>query len=426
MTGFEIFTGACGLSALTGMMFLLGKHSRQAPLREFYWPSLVFKLLAGWALGWIYFFYYRGGDTVAYHRDALTASELALRDFPMFLKFFFSVAPDEIMDQFAYASQPRALMMAKATSIIYLISFRNYWLASLFFSFFSFAGMWFLSNRLVQRFSVHKAASALAFLFVPSVVFWSSGLLKESVMMGAIGFLVSWFTDRNFSVVKVVLCIGSILVVWFLKYYYAAVLAAILVALAATYALMPKQLLHRKKYAGAAIFGSFFGLVILLTTLLHPNLNFDRILIVLVENYRTFEIVSPPENFVNLGNLEPEWLVLAKISPLAVFSGLFRPFPWETPLFPGILAGIENLVIAALSMVAIVRMRRFFPKRNYLYIAAALVFISVMSFFLTVSTPNFGSLARYKVGFMPFYLVIIFDILFRSLPAHCRRRQVQD
>ncbi len=43
---------------------------------------------------------------------------------------------------------------------------------------------------------------------------------------------------------------------------------------------------------------------------------------------------------------------------------------------------------------------------NRLIVMAALVFICVLCIFLALSTPNLGTLSRYRVGFLPFFVLL--------------------
>lgn len=406
----EIMMGIAGLSALAVSAFLLARYARRSPLSGIYWPALALKLAAGLALGWVYFYHYEAGDTLAYHHDASIASELAFVNISGYLDFIINPGSGAV-DSLIFANQPRALLMSKVISVVYVFAFRNYWLSSLFFSFFSFAGMWFLANCMVVRFNLHKTAVAAALLFFPSIVFWSSGILKESVMMGALGFVVYSYLklSQKIRLVPGLLCLGSILLIWFLKYYYAAAIAAILLSLSGTILIASPCILQKRKGIATGVFIALLISTISIASFLHPNLAFNRIFDVLIENYRTFIAISRPGSFADLGDLSPNWQSLLGVFPNAVASGIFRPFVWEACYFPAYLSGIENLFIAAISAIALTRLKTVFRSPYYLFIAACLVFVLAMAFFLTVSTPNFGSLARYKIGFMPFYLLIIFQ-----------------
>src|SRR5690606_31845412 len=81
-------------------------------------------------------------------------------------------------------------MVPKLGLIPYLLFFKSYIAMCFIFSFFALAG----SIRLYKLFMVYfpkmKREIALAFLFIPSAVYWSSGFLKDTICFGAVGFLL--------------------------------------------------------------------------------------------------------------------------------------------------------------------------------------------------------------------------------------------
>ncbi len=60
---------------------------------------------------------------------------------------------------------------------------------SLYFSAISFFSSWFLVQKINRLFEGVQPAAILGFLFFPSVVFWSAGVIKESLAMAALFFL---------------------------------------------------------------------------------------------------------------------------------------------------------------------------------------------------------------------------------------------
>ena len=104
---------------------------------------------------------------------------------------------------------------------------KNYWLVSLYLSFISFIASWYLVKQIVRIHASLTLPAVVAFLFLPTAVFWSSGLIKESIAMAALYFLAAivvklWLNDR----VKVYTWIVVPLALWILcnlKYYYLAV-----------------------------------------------------------------------------------------------------------------------------------------------------------------------------------------------------------
>ena len=161
----------------------------QSSLRKFFWPALVLKLIGGICLGLVYSYYYSTGDTFHYFHDGVRLASLARTDAISYFSFLW--AGDEsfpISSELIY-KQPRAMFLSKVTSLFCLLTADNYWMIALYFSAISFFSAWFLVQKINHLFEGVQPAAILSFLFFPSVVFWSAGVIKESLAMAALFFL---------------------------------------------------------------------------------------------------------------------------------------------------------------------------------------------------------------------------------------------
>ena len=141
-------------------------------------------------------------------------------------------------------------------------------------------------------------------------------------------------------------------------------------------------------------------------TLIHPNFYLERFLQVLASNYHEFIQLSSPGNLVHY-DLQPTWWSVIYNSPLAISSGLFRPFIWEASNVLQVIVSIENLFVLTLTLAALFRLPSLKSSSYRLLIFSSIVYILILCLFLALSTPNFGTLARYKVGFQPFLIFIL-------------------
>jgi len=168
-------------------VYLVRQHFKffgQTSLKSFYLPALILKLIAGVILGLIYFEYYNGGDTVHYDLYAKQMAELAYDSPGNYITSFF--VPDTGEGQFL--GETRSQLLINLISLFYLLTGSSYWITSLYFSFIGFTAMWWIANLIADKFPGFRKNSAIAFLFVPSVVFWSSGITKESLLIACIRY----------------------------------------------------------------------------------------------------------------------------------------------------------------------------------------------------------------------------------------------
>ncbi|MGC1242423.1 MAG: hypothetical protein WA874_12590, partial [Chryseosolibacter sp.] len=109
-----------------------------------------------------------------------------------------------------------------------------------------------------------------------------------------------------------------------------------------------------------------------------------------------------------LGELDGSWQSMLRLAPQAINISLFRPYLWgvKNPLM--LLSALEGLSLLGLTLHLLVRVRlRLFTYLRRPDVLFCFVFAVVFSFAVGVSTFNFGSLSRYKIPMMPFFLLML-------------------
>ncbi|MBX2913113.1 MAG: hypothetical protein M9954_06160 [Cyclobacteriaceae bacterium] len=373
--------------------------------------GMLLKILAGIGVGLVYTYYYTSGDTFGFFEDAQVL-DAAIQKNPWGY-FDFLLNGDRFSEWAAGLAnlQPRSLFLVKNLSLVARVSFGNYWLSSIFFSLVSFLGCWYAVKKFALHFPAGKWAAAIAFLFVPSFVFWGSGIIKESLSVGALMFLAG--------IAVGVACHGkskpwewmvaaiTVLYLWNLKYYWAALFVpAATTTLLMARVIVPLAHLHHKVFE-KVLWAMLFGFTILLASRIHPNFYLGRFLEVLVDNHYAYADASASGLLVHFNDLRASWGSVLLNSPWALFSGLFRPFVWEATTVFQIAVAIENLVLLILCAYNLKYFLRAWNSPAHLLLAGALAYICLLAVFLTLSTPNFGTLSRYRIGFLPFLFFIL-------------------
>lgn len=382
-----------------------------SPLRKFYWPALLMKCVAGIALGIIYSTYYESSDTFTFFKLATDQAEFARTDFGGYLKFLFREREGYFL------GEHRTIFYTKITSVLALLTGDHYWIVSIYYSLISFFAAWYLTNTLARLFPEYKIAACIAFLFFPSVVFWSSGVIKESLAMAGMYFLTAlflklWVRER-ISILVIVLAILCAIIIFNLKYYYLA--AFIPITLASLVARGLSSKFGIKRFAGQALLWLAILIVgFIAVTFLHPNFSPSKILQVVTYNNKIFMDACTPDDVIHFYKLEPTWSSMFINAPWAFVSGLFRPFVWESNTIFKFVTGLENLVLLILAVLSISSLKRAMLSTNRLLILATILYTGVLSIFLALSTPNFGTLARYGVGYLPFVVLLLFNQPFIS------------
>ncbi len=382
-------------------------REQELPIRKFYWHALAAKLSAGLLVGIIYGIFYTTGDTFSMFEWAKELSLQARTDFSGFLNYLWSKRSAGY-----FQGVERTLFFVKIMSVFALLTNDNYWISSLYLSLFSFLAAWRLTKIIWLNMPGLGIPAAIALLFFPSCVFWASGLIKESIAMTGLFYLAALFLQvwmkQKISLLNILCGVIAGWVAWNLKYYYIGLFIPILFATWVTRKIIEFRKID-KLHTEVTIWVSVLLITVFTASFAHPNFSLNRILEVVVSNNLTSLQASSPANVIHFYNLKDTWLNIGLNSPWALVSGLFRPFIWEANTFLKFIVSVENLVLLVLTIMSLKSFSEIKKSPHRLLILAVLVYCTVLCVFLAISTPNFGTLVRYRIGFLPFLLAILIN-----------------
>lgn len=392
--------------------FIFNYFYLRASRKRIFIFGLIFKVWMGFCIGMLYCWYYQEGDMLAYYDDAVLLTDLCLQN-PY--KYCLFLLDQELVDGLRFADQNRALFFSKIASIVSLLSMKNFWLITLSFSLFNFFISWWFISKLIHFLKGNEAIAYVSILFFPSVVFWSSGLLKESIALSLIyflcGALLSHYEKANgwkkntFYTLAVTLSSWAL---WLLKYYYAAILIPILLVLFIIQRLKHylTNLAHLQRRLVWLLILVLASGIFLAFMFSHPNLNPDAVFRAIVKNHNLSRIASGEGKYIIFEGLSPNFSSFLIHFPKAVFSGLLRPLPFEGNTLLYWLAGIENFVLLSLSLLALISLFSLKRIAHPELVVACIIYIILLAGLISLASPNFGSLSRYKVAYAPFWLLI--------------------
>jgi hypothetical protein len=390
-------------------------RKQELPLRKFYWHGLAAKLSAGILVGIVHAAFYAGSDTFSMFQWATELSQQARVDFLGYLKYLWNGGTEGY-----FPGEERTTFFVKITSVFALISFENYWITSIYFSLFSFLAAWRLTKIIWLNFPGVGIPAAVALLFFPSCVFWASGIIKESLaMMGlyllAAPFLRLWLR-QGITLFQIVVGVMAIWIVWQLKYYFIGLFIPAFLAALLGRMISEKRSVNRFSIELAMWF-FIFVCICLAASFAHPNFSLSRFADVLVSNNVAFLKLSNSDDVINFYNLQNTWSTIVINSPWALLSGLFRPFIWEANTMLKLVVSLENTVLFVLVVMSTRALLNIKTSPHRLLVVAVLVYAILLCIFLAISTPNFGTLVRYRVGFLPFLLILVLNqpVIVRAL-----------
>lgn len=390
------------LILLVGLVLLLWRFVQQLLPLILYASALMAKVLAGVALGLLYLYHYDGGDTWGYYLQASEWAALSFEDFWL-----------EITMQLESSQSVRAIWFTRMVAVFIYVTKVDYWLCATYFSLLSFAASLYAVHAFSLWRSELKTASIVAFMMIPSLVFWSSGLLKESLgyaaLMIVLGFYAKSRSEQKLGVADYMLFALGLIFLVMIKYYIAALL---LPALAFLWLFYGKSFFWwgwRPISHAAVILLVLLVPAYLFVLWLSPNFYGAEIFRVIQENHDW--MLDRSSEASSLSGLGYDGFVGVLLEGIYYsFSALFRPLFYESMSFPAVLSGIENLAILLLvAWVCVKGESRVSGLRAELIVG--IIFVLGCGVLLAYSVPNLGTIARYKVYYMPILLLIVFSRL---------------
>jgi hypothetical protein len=406
--------------------------------RRYFLPALTAKIIGALAVGFIYQFYYSGGDTFNYHTHGSRHVWNALVEDPeKGLKLLIGGNNPDFSGLYKYSSKilfygdRSSYAIIKLSAALDVITFSSYSATAILFAFFGFFGLWlFFLTFYELKPALHKYF-AIAILFVPSVVFWGSGLLKDTITLAFVGMATyatySIFIKRSFNLRLIILLMVSLYGLYVIKIY--ILLTFLPSAIAWVFSKHFNTIgssvakIMVLPFALTAVV-SFGYLALLKASEDNPKYSIQGIA-------KTAQITAYDIRYwtgrdagsgYTLGELDGSWQSMFRLLPQALNVSLFRPYLWEVrnPLM--LLSSLESLLLLFFTLYTIYKTRFHFLKAfSDPTILFCFIFSLTFAFAVGVSTFNFGTLTRYKIPLLPFFMLALILTLDYSNKERKRR-----
>lgn len=260
--------------------------------------------------------------------------------------------------------------------------------------FLSLIGLVAFYRAIESYFKNKERVLAYVLFLVPSLVFWSSGVLKEGLLIFGIGVLIFCcfeFFKGHYKWIYFPLTAIVLFLLLYLKIYALLLLLPCLFS----YWLIIRM---NYKFILPIYLGSFLIATLLAVNIHHfkPDYNILEII-----TYKQHDFIKHAEflgsgSIVHIDPVEPNLLSFLMHSPESFAITFFRPFFFESMNPMMILSGLENLFLFVLLLLVIFKRDTFEPsQKNLLYF---LLFYSISMYILVgLVTPVMGAMVRYKV-----------------------------
>lgn len=409
---------------------------------DFFISGLFYKIAGGTGVCLIYEYYYiGGGDTTSYFYGANDLIQLLFKDFGLFLSYLFGNNSLENYYQFqsivningywAYMHKdPNSFAVIRFTSILSLVGFKSFFGITIILASLSYIGIWKLFSLFIREFKDIKKSLAFAILFIPSVAFWGSGILKDTYTLSATCWMVysfyMVFIDKKklfaniiaivvmsyilISIRPFMLYISLISLILMLTHYYLTNVKSIFIRIISLIMIL-------------VVFwgGGIFALINLGEQTGGAFSTIDGMLEKAAVTQQDLSRDYYGENSFNIGTFEPTIAGILAKAPIAVNAGLFYPYIWKANNPVMFIAGLENLVLLLLTLyvflLIIIAIFKIGPRYmlktlfDHPLVIFSLSYAIPFAFMVGLTTANYGALVRYKIPLVPFYLTSLFIII---------------
>ncbi len=409
------------------IFFLLARRfakKNSETTQEFYWLLVNWwiKMIAGILYTWMIVYYYGYGDPIGFkdRSDALLDSVLQNLENIKYLFLPVESFRDYLSDQgystyvLAYYIEPN-FIISRVSFITAFFTFNRFLIISFIFTniaYYGFVIIYTASKKTVQGFNRQLAIGCL---FIPSCIYWSSGLAKEPISMIALGIIfscaVKLFFQKKISFAIILQLIFFSYVLYTVKsYIFICFLFAFIfwVFYNRIKQLMSKHILIKIAFvlfflitttSVVYIFATSFAKVI--------RDNIGDIIYTYKGMYQNMASETQGGgSLIEIKDMDVSSVEgILKFIPQGMINVFFRPFPWEISNVLMIFTVLENLFFIFL-VIKLIFKSRFLTKKLYIdknYQVFAILFSISLAFVIGISTFNFGSMVRYKIPFLPFW-----------------------
>lgn len=383
------------------------------------WWSIAFglKVLAGILLVYIYLDYYsdrESADMFKYYDDGRAIWESTRGNNKDFVKIISGIYNQ---DEYALLKDKYLLntnhwdradfvpfryenrLIIRINAALMPLTGGNFGLHLLFFIFIAFIGQYFLFKS-IATFIPKKISFLIIFLF-PSLLLWTSGILKEAIIIFIIGL---WFyglkmlIDKKY-VLSVILLLISTLIASTVKVYiiiglYLSILPLIIYKII-------------KKYKVWQVYLCVFLIYILSIPLLKYLFGLDLLTLIVnkLELTTNLAISENAGSMINPLKLEPTLFSFIINAPLAIINTFFRPFINDIDSLIIIPSFIENLIWILLTIIAIIFRKKEITQKEQNILLFFLSFVIIETLLIGYTTPILGATVRYRIFPMLFFLL---------------------
>lgn len=380
------------------------------------------KVLVGFFLFIIYTYYYKErttADNFRFFDDAIIMNEALWKNPEVYFRMLFGIDADYpgireySVRMFNWDKEYNYLIfndnrtMLRLNAIMMIFSFGNYHVHTLFMCMLSLLGGIYLFKSFYPFLKDKKYLLWYSITLVPSVCFWTSGVLKEGFLFLGIGLTIYgvFLLTNQYKKPKswLIFLFGIAIMLMIKIYIIICLLPAIIYFTSGHYILKNRPILYFIIFHLVGFFGAW------LLSIYDPKYDIFYILHKKKDDFRNVAMYFGSGSYFSTPYLGPHPLDLLVYAPFAIFTMLFRPFVWEGNNLMVTMAGVENLLTTGIVILSMFYLRKLTISQVKI-ILFLLSFVILVCIIVGLPTVVWGALVRYKIPIIPFIFIILLMI----------------
>lgn len=316
-----------------------------------------------------------------------------------------------------YLAMENNYMVVKVCTLLCFITFSCFSLINLIVGFIAFLGSWQLYLFFLRQYPQMHKEFAFACLGIPTVLFWSAGISKDTICITSLAVLTKCLFDITKSSKKLIRNIILVAMAVYLIYQIKSYIILSYVPFFLLFLIINKinetripLFRNALKISIPVLLISVFSYVVVNSEDLFREYSSEKILNDISSKQSAFTAQNTGDmgSFFSLGEFDGSLGSLVRLAPKAMVATFFRPFLWESKNLIMLLSSLEAMALLLFTLYVLFKRKgliNFFPAVfNNSIVIYCLVFSVLFAIFVGVSTYNFGSLVRYKIPCIPFYV----------------------
>jgi len=406
------------------LWFIKRRHPQNELYQRYLIKGFLFKMVCAVFYAFLLYYYYGFGDSLTYFKDAIYFKHLIRTG----ADTFWHLMGDDYKSirethNVIGGGSSQGLAVEKVALLLSYIGFNRYLVVTVFFAIIAYSGVFKLFQAICDIMPEWHKRLAIFILFFPTMSVFGSGILKDSLCMAGLGWMFyaghKIFFKKQFSLKFLMILFAGATVLVIIKVYILAafIIPYIFYLMVNMLRKIPSRFIRRAVLP--VLLGGLVIIYILNAKYIDESLGYyavDKLFDNMKEQqYNYINESGDAGGMFDLGAFEPTLSGFFKKMPDGIVATLYRPFPWESKNIIMLLFSLESLSLLCLTLYVFFKARpRYFFSAiisnpfTFLCISFSLLFAAMIG----LSTFNFGTLARYRIPIIPFYVAGLFSILY--------------